>query len=407
MFCLKTALLNIKRRKQKSALVVLISLIIAFFAFVYVSGIQTNERELSALPKAMPITARITNMNGSQIAGLEIGESLIEKITDSGYARDLYYTAQLEANFSDIPDEKNQAKEIFIRAVNDINAIPNYEDMAIELDGSTSLEFLRGNDDKCIADYVWLQYNDLSVGDSIEINLYGLKYDPSFYTYTIVPLGTSSLLIAGSMSPSGSDGGIYMDLLCPAGWAKEKYAAAGENFSLDSAMFTVADPLRLNEFKAAMKKIYLMPVDPRADAKIYGSALTVHDETFIKTATRLKSHLATLYGFAAAVFAVIVLVGYALSYLFMQSRRVEVVIMRSLGVNRRECVLVMLFEYAALGLLGSLLGMLVSMILLGFSGAGALLAFLLFYVSFAGGIAGSAYQLSKWTAMSGLVKVEA
>lgn len=403
MFCLKTALLNIKRRKQKSMLVVLISLIIASFAFVYAGGIQTNEQELNSLPQAIPVTANITNLDGSQVAGLEIGESLLEKINNSGFVKNLYYSAQLEANFSSVPDEKDKPKKIFIRAVNDINAIPNYQNMNIELDGSLSLEYLRGNDARCIADDVWLQMNGLSVGDSIGINLYCLKFDPSDDTFTLVPLGTHSLLIAGSMSSSGE---VSMNLLCPAGWAKEQHAAAGVNFSLDSAAFTVADPLHLNEFKAAMKELYLMPVDPRAMAKIFGSALIVYDETFIKTATRLQSHLATLYGFAAVVFAVIVLVGYALSYLFMQSRRIEVVLMRSLGTSRKECVLVMFFEYASLGFWGSLLGLLVSVIFTGFSGAGPLLAFLIFFASFVIGIAGSSYQLSKLTAMSGLVKAE-
>jgi ABC-type multidrug transport system permease subunit len=402
MFCLRTAFLNIRRHKQKSILVVLISLLVAFFAFVYLNSIQTSQQELDALPQSIPVTARIENLNGSQIVGLEISESLLDNVRNSGYVKDLYYSVQLDANFADVPNEKDKPKKIFLKAVNDINAIPNYEDNNIQLKNSVDLGFLKGKDALCIADDVFMQMNDLSIGDDIEINLYALEYDSQNRTFTLLPVGKCSLLIVGSMSSTEGE-----MLLCPAGWAKEKLAAADVDFYPDSAMFTVADPMKLDAFKAAMKKCFLMPVNPLADATIYGSALSVKDETFIKTATRLQNNLAVLYTFAPMVFVVIALVGYALSYLLMQTRRVEVVLMRSLGTSRAACVLVMLFEYAALGLLGALLGIICSAVLAGFAGAAPLLAFLLFFVSFVIGTAGAAFQISRRTAMSGFVKVEA
>lgn len=405
MFCLKTALLNIKRHKQKSMLVVLISLLIASFAFVYVSGIQTSEQQLAALPQAIPVTARIENLDGSKIAGLEISGKTLDAINDSGYVKDLYYSVQIRANFSSVPNENEKAKEIELRAVNDINAIPNYQDLSIKLDGSVTPDFLRGNEAKCIADDYWLQRNDLSVGDGIELNLYCLKYEPNDYSFRCVPLGTSSLLIVGSMTSSVE---VPVSLLCPAAWAREKHTAADVTFLADSAMFTVADSLHLDEFKAAMKKLYLMPINPVAEnAQVFGSALSVQDEIFIKTATRIMSTLSVLYTFAAVIVVVVALTGYALAYLFMQTRRIEVVLMRSLGTTRRECMLVMFYEYAALGFFGSLLGMLGCAFIAGSAGAIQILAFLVFLASFAGGIAGAASRLCRQNIMSGFIKAEA
>jgi hypothetical protein len=405
MFCLKTAFLNIKRRKQKSVLVVLISLLAAFFAFVYMSGIQANERQLKTLPQSIPVTARIENLNGSQVVGLEISESLLDSVNNSGYVKGLYYSAQLAANFSSASDEKGRPQWTYIRAVNDINAISNYQDYNIQLGGTASIDFLRGTDAMCIADDVWMQMSGVSVGDSIDLNLYALEYDSKYNTFTHLPLGACSLRIVGSMSSVSAE--VPSELLCPAGWVKAKSVAADVNFYPDSAVFTVADPMELDAFKAAMKKCYLIPVDRLAKANIYGSALSVQDETFIKTATRLKSSLAMLYAFAPVVFAVIALVGYALSYLLMQARRAEVVLMRSLGTCRPKCVLTMFFEYASLALFGALLGMVCSAVLAGSAGSAPLLAFLLFFLSFVTGITGAAFQISRRTAMSGLVKVEA
>jgi hypothetical protein len=332
---------------------------------------------------------------------------MIENIKTSGYVKDLYCSAQMEANFSSLPNEKDLFKEIFVRSVNDINAISNVKDRTIKLTDGVDISFLNGSDAMCIADENFLYDQDLSVGDTIEINLYGLSYDSRSNEYELVPLGPCSLLIAGSISSGGTGDMALSHIICPNGWAKGMHDAAGANFNLDSASFTVADPIDLNAFKAAMKKCHLQSVDQLAENKIYGSALSVKDEVFIKTATRLRDSLSMLYTFAPVIFAVIALIGYALSYLLMQSRRADIMIMRSLGTSRPICMMIMFIEYAALGFLGALLGTVCSVIFLGFAGFSPLLAALLFMMSFLLGILIAAFQISRLNTMSGLVKVEA
>jgi hypothetical protein len=407
MFCFNTAMLNIKRHKQKGILVVFISLLVVFFVFIYAGSIITNQSQYDNLPRELPVTARIENHNGSQVVGLIISEQMIGKIKNSGFAKDLYYSTRMAANFSSMPDEKNALINIQIRCVNDIEAVPNYKDRNLKLKNTVDTGFLHGKDALCIADELFLQKNDLVVGDTIALNIYGYLYDSSTERFRFVPLGSCSLLIVGSISSSASVEDLsMMDILCPIEWAKEKILEAGESFYYDSARFTVSDPMNLNTFKAAMKKCFLLPVEPLSDYSVAGIALRVQDETFIKTATRLKSSLTLLYAFAPVVFAVIALTGYAVSYLLMQSRRADIVIMRTLGTSRAACIAIMFLEFAVLGLAGAVLGTCCSAIFMGFTDLRALPVALLFIASFMLGITGAAFKISRRTAMSGLVKVE-
>lgn len=400
MFCLKTAFVNIKRHKQKSVLVVLVCMLIVFFVFIYINSINTNEDQLRELPHSLPVDAQIQNLKGSQSVGLIIGGDMVENIERSGYVKGLYSSAQMVANFSSLDDE-DKVKEIFVKSINDINAVVNVKDRTVDLMDSVNLDFLSGSDAMCIADEDFLYDKDLSIGDTIDINLYGLSYDSKSNEFEHVPLGSCSLLIAGSISS-----GTGAHIICPNSWAKNMHIAANANFNLDSASFTVADPMDLNAFKAAMKACHLMSVNPLAEGKIYGGALSVRDEMFIKTITRLRDSLSMLYAFAPVIFAVITLIGYALSYLLMQTRRTDIMIMRSLGTSSAACMATMFLEYAALALIGALLGTVFSLIFTGFSSFSALLAALVFTVSFLLGISAASFQISTRNIMTGFVKAE-
>ena len=95
-----------------------------------------------------------------------------------------------------------------------------------------------------------------------------------------------------------------------------------------------------------------------------------------------------------------------ISYLLMQSRRTDIVVMRSLGTSRAACVTIMLIEFAVLGLAGSLLGIAISALLIGFAGIGTPLISMLFFLSFVLGIVAAAVQISRRNLMTGLNKTE-
>ena len=401
MFCLKTAILNIRRHKSKSILVMLTCMVIVIFVFIYMDTIETNRKQLLSISQELPVTARILNLDGSLDTGLYIPKETIDRIEGTGCVKDLLCTARLAADLSSAPASENELKAIAILGANDIRAVPNVEDRRIN--PSDAADFLHGEDALCLAGESFLQQNHLSIGDTVDLKLYSLQFRGLSFSYE--PLGDCSLRIVGSISAPQTIADLSrIDILCPLGWAKGKHVQAGMYFQMDSASFTVADPLRLNEFKAAMKE-FLMSANPLSDYSLLGNALTVRDEAFISAAGRVKSTLNVLYAFTPVVFAMIALVGYAMAYLLMQGRRADIAIMRSLGTRRKACVAVMLIEYAALGLVGSLLGAACAALWTGLA-LSTLLNAMLFFAGLMLGISAAAIQISRSNTMTGLVKIE-
>jgi hypothetical protein len=405
MFCIRNAFLNIKRHKRKSILIVAICILIVFFVCVYVNNIETSEEQLANLPSAIPVTANISNLVGSKIVGLEINEGWLLKTRDAATVKDMLYTAQILANFASMPDEEDAYKEIQIAAVSEARAISNIKDKKLEFMDGVDESCLMGKDAVCLASEDFLLQNGLEVGDTMELALYTRVYDSYSIAFHPETLGTSNLRIVGRIT---SEVFTTMDsaLICPLGWARDLHVKVGQDMHYDSAAFTVADPLNLNAFKEEMDDIGWMDAIPTANESPKGESVRVRDETFIKTAENLKNNLAGLYTFLPIVFVVVALVGYAISYLLMQSRRRDIVLMRSLGVRRLACVMVMLLEFTALSLAGSLLGLAVSALLIGFASADTPLMAMLFFASFLLGIAVASVQLSGVNLMTGLNKTE-
>ncbi|HEX3028407.1 MAG TPA: FtsX-like permease family protein [Clostridia bacterium] len=386
-------------------MVALTCIVTVIFVFIYMNGIETNRKQLLSLPKKLPITARILNSNGSLETGLDIPEELIKKIKKLGYAKNLRCTIQMAAVLPSAPDLTKDINVISVMGANDIRAVPNIDDRKVKLADKTNVVFLHGNDAQCLAGESFLQRNNLSIGDTVHLKLYMLEYDQYGSAFSYKPLGNCSLHIVGSISSTLTNISFTrIDILCPLGWTRKMHVQAGFDFHLDSTSFTVADPLNLNKFKAGMQQ-YLKAVNPLSSASHLGNSMTVKDETFVSTAGRLKSTLNVLYTFAPIVIAVIVLIGYAMSYLLMQSRRVDIAIMRSLGTSRKACVMTTLIEYAVLGLSGSILGTAGAALWVELS-LSTLLYAMLFFASLMLGISVAAIQISRSNTMTGLIKTE-
>ena len=402
MFCLKTAIRNSWRRKVKSALMVLVSAVAAVFVLIYLNSIKFNQEQLLMFSRELPVTARIMNGNGSMENGLYIPKDLIDKIEGTGFVKDPLYTTQMAAVLpTDDPSDREDIA--MIRCANREQTIPDYEDRTIILEEGADMDFLRGNDPVCLAGENFLARNSLSIGDTIDIRLYYRQFDEFGASYKYEWLADCSLRIIGSISASGSDI-VRIDILCPLGWAEEKHIQAGKDFNLDSASFTVSDSLRLNEFKAEMRE-YLQGVSPDGRPTPKGDSLSVDDQIFILSASRVKDTLKILNTFAPVMFVIIALVGYTAAYLLIQDRRLDIAITRSLGTGPAACIVTMIIEYAILGLTGCLIGNACAAPWTGLN-ANTFLYSMLFFASLMMGISTAALRVSRLNTMTGLIKNE-
>jgi len=108
----------------------------------------------------------------------------------------------------------------------------------------------------------------------------------------------------------------------------------------------------------------------------------VNDAAFISSATRLQETLSLLRGFLPLLAAALVIIGYFVAYLMIQSRREEYTVFRLLGLSKHENMRMYFIEITVLTLAGSLLGTTISVA----SGIGLFLmglyVFLLFSLCF-------------------------
>ena len=361
MFHFRKAILNIKRHWTKSLLAVSTCMLIVVFLILFFRGLETNLRQLEALPDAIPVEGRISNLNGTLLSGMMIKESMIDALDQSAYVTDLDYTSELSVTMGNLfDDEASDADAFTFPLCLGVNRAETYPDLAPEealFAKGDGPEMLAGAEPVCVMRKQELDEQGLALGDKIRITVYYISYPHDNAMKVYHRLGVYDVTVVGSYDPIyREDAARPAQVIFPVGWLRSIYAQKGVWFFADSAHFLVSRPLELNSFKAEMHEIDLLPVISQANATQRGTSLTVSDETFIKTATRLKENISLQRMLMPFVILIVGLLGFVVSYLLLQSRRPEIAIMRSLGVTQRSCFVMLLFESAILELSGSLAG---------------------------------------------------
>ncbi len=401
MFQLVSALRSVRRRPLKSCLTVLIALALTVFFLLYLQMLASVEHQLDKLADTIPVTAEVTNLNGSQTVGLEIPQEKLDGLLNCPFVAGPVYTAQNPAYVG--PEREKPLYDVKITGINSFSAFPLLDPAAFSFAPGADLDAFWAGDDGCLASEKFLQYKHLAVGDSVELVICNQGYqaeNPSVGDPR--QLCVKTLRILGSFRSSGSDLTAYPDLLTPISWNASLYAGTEFSFNADSFRFTVNDPLALNEFKAQMHELGMRNVNQQQPFDRAGRALMVNDKMFIQTAGQLLSSRA-LYRAAVPLLAVVaVLIGFVSSTLLVQSRRGEFLTMRSLGAHKRQCLGTLLWEFALLCLAGCLLGALAALMLKDLSAGAVGLICLAVFVCYMAGTAITVGMLGRLNLMQAL-----
>ena len=388
-------------------------MLIVVFLYLFFSGLQVNLRQLEALPDAIPIEAQIRNLNGTLTSGMMIKESVIQALENSGYVKDLGYTAEIAAVKGEVSEEAaaemGQGDMTFplCLGVNRAEALPGIPAEEFTFAEGAQAAMLEEAQPVCVMREQELDELGLSVGDSIRMTLFNITYPNDNAMNKLYRLGVYDVRIIGSFRiPVSEDMGRTVQVIFPVKWLRELQAGDGSLFFADSAQFRVANPLELNTFKAEMHEAGLMSIISEANGSQHGNALTVYDETFIKTATRLKENITLTQILMPFVVVIVGFLGFVTSYLLLQSRRPEIAIMRSLGVSRRSCFGMLIFESAILELSGSLAGVAAASFLVDMDAALGLGVVVPFFVVYMAGTAVALAMLGRFSVMQVLTALD-
>ena len=317
------------RSRGRSVLILCIAALLTLCMAFYVGNIGASEAALQSLSDSVPVTVRITSRNGAKTAGLNIEAKPFDHLTEAG-VHDVQCTAVAAGAFS--PEVR--AQEMFlggdttVRAGNSLEALELSADDLHFADGQ-SAAFLIGDSAQCVISEDYAERTGLHPGDTLSLEIYTVRQSMNGTIYQ--KIGDAALEIIGTHSAPGG-----ADVILPVRYLRAEAETAGVSFLYDSCSALVDDSTHLKDFKAEMQK-YFMDINPSAEDPNAGDALSVEDELFVKTASRLRQNIALFQSMLVPFFALIIGLVVLTTFLTMRSTRRDMAIARSLGVSKWRC----------------------------------------------------------------------
>ena len=403
MFYIRTAITNLKRYYQKSIINLLICIVVVVLLNLFMGSLESNKRQLNALPEVMPIHAQISNLNGTQQTGLVIREEKVDQLLQSEYITDPAITVVLSAGVGELPKDKPGAlANIDAAGITRLEAISGVTKKDVTLAPDTSIDFLQSDANSCIVEESFLEQNNWQLGQTIPLTIY-YDYRDRNSKFIMQQLGAEDFFIVGSIKVA--EGEYVPSIIVPFQWARAAFTRLNLPFVANTASFYIKNPLRLNEFKKEMKeKLQMLEINPMSDYAFAGNALAVNDETFILSASRIQDNISLLTGFLPFIFIIVIFVGYITSYLLIQNRRGQYATMRSLGVSSRSCFFTLFTESIMVELTGGILGTMLSFLITRLMGILQFYTFLLFMFCYICGTTAALYQLGRISVMKALAQ---
>lgn len=372
---------KIGRHKVKSALTILMDILVVLLLHTYLANIANNEEQLLTLPEAIPIQAYITTLDASRQTGLFIADEIVQGVLDSSYAVDLRLNVRLKAGIDEVIPGQWETLNLYLAGANCLEAaVQNLEETEVVWNAGEDSSFLQGTEAKCIVSKRLFEQNGWKLGEKITLcQYYYYRENEKSTELFAAPLETTVYEIAGyaDLESKGSAGDVNVtpDILVPFHVIREIHTRQDIPFYADSLSFRLSDPLQLNEFKQEMKELGLQNRSPLSDDHtLNGTALTVNDAAFIDTASHLRQVIDAVRAFFPFLLALITGVGYLVTLLLLNSRKQEAALLRSIGLGRWRCFRIFFMEQLLLVVSGVVVGSVLSVLLQGNYGVDSVLS---------------------------------
>lgn len=406
---------KIGRHRTKSILTILMDVLVVLLLHTYMSNIVNNQDQLHDLPEAIPVTGYLSTLDGTRSAGIFIKEDIIQGISESPYVDEVNASVRLKCSLQEIEYRDWERLNLYVYGANRIEAVRGLKASEIVWNAGEDASVLEGAEPKCIVSKKLFEKNGWKLGE--KITLYQYYYYTKEKTRGDLfadPLKPTVYEIAGyaDLSPKalnvdmGLDG-FLPDILVPIQAVQADFSEMGIPFEADALSFRVADSLKLNEFKQDMKELGLRNIAPlTTDDSLVGDALVLNDSAFINAANHLRQVIDTVTAFFPFLLALIVCVGYLVTLLLLQSRKNEMALLRSIGLNRWKCFRVFFTEQLILVMTGVVAGSMLSVLLQGNYGGSSVLTGCLVAVFYMLGNSLALHKLLKVSVMEALFQAD-
>lgn len=398
---------KIGRHKVKGLLTILMDMLVVFLLHAYLSNIANNEKQLAMLPEAIPVNAYITTADGSRQAGIFIRDKLVQGLLDSAYVDQLHMDVRLKAGIDRVIPGQWHTLNLYLEGVNCIETLGSIKESDVVWNTEEDASFLQGTEEKCIVSKKLFDRKGWKLGDKVTLcQWYYYREDERYPQLFANPLQTADYEIAGYVDMTGKWDERFVvppDVIVPFHAVRNAYAKEGVPFFASSASFVLSDALCMNEFKQEMKELGFRSVAPTVpDYSLNGVALSVNDAAFISTAEHLRQVIDTVRAFFPFLLALIVGVGYLITLLLLQSRKEEMALLRSIGLNRRKCFRIFFVDQLTLVVTGVVAGSVLAVLVQGNYGGSSALAGVLVGICYLAGNSLALWKLLNVSVMEAL-----
>ena len=402
---------KIGRHRGKSLLTILMDMLVVFLLHTYLANIANNQQQLSVLPEAIPVDACITTADGSRQSGIFIKDALVQGFLDSEHVTDLRMDVRLKAGIDQVIPGEWHTLNLFLEGVNCMEALGDITGDDVVWNTGENASVLQGTQAKCIVSRQLFEKKGWKLGDHVTLcQYYYYREDERYSELCAAPLQTVEYEIVGYVDMIGlwdDQFTVSPDVIVPFHLIRRSYAEEGIPFHASAAAFTLSDALCINEFKQEMRELGLKSVSPTvSDHSLNGVALYVNDGAFIRTAGHLRQVIDTVRAFFPFLLALVVCAGYLITLLLLQSRKKEMALLRSIGLNRRNCFRIFFMNQLTLVITGVVAGSVLSVLIQGNYGGGSVLAGVLVGICYMAGNSLALWKLLKVSVMEALFTAE-
>jgi hypothetical protein len=348
---------------------------LCWFSCLFYGFIDKKAQEIENAYDVIPVTVVVSNLQGTQTDHLEILDYLINYFVSDTYAyggeyqlipfssyvkeiclkTTLYYGKQTgdatqEVSASSLPPEQRLVGITMLDAASELAAA---EGITVTYFSGSEEELFRTDEPVCI---VSRKYMDELTPDADGICRISLSVQSAPQS---IKATAKTLKVVGSYS--GSADAIY----CPWNVVAVLQKQLDGQLAADRLSAVVRDNRKLDEFRTLLER-HFAEVDPSGRQKeIYNSpilryqpfAATVHDETLRQTLNELNRNLQMLNRLLPLVISLVLTIGFFSCFYYVQTRKREMAVARSLGTRRGEVLLMLFIEAAIWGLLGAVLAL--------------------------------------------------
>ncbi len=405
---LRFALLSARRGGWRSYVVPVAAFILTLLLGLLAASARGWGRQIDDLYNTSSISCFVTSTNGKQSTDLVVSARSARQLWESGLLSDISVSIGWSYWFSkDMPDfggEGSASQDLWIAsqpeiiALNDLSAAPafyygelpkitwlNGWDMgflaaddyysilnSVTFYGDSPDIFVGGKEwltYPCLVNQSFLEEHSLSLGDTLDINVRVKDLRGETKTLPI------SLMAAGAYTGSQNQKEIYVPLSfwCSPSWltGEEPPLADGErpvlefytdedrdayfyaNTTFSTCRFTLNSAWYLEAFRDYLAEQGISRVGQLSENRM---TVTLKDESFVETVSGLNRYVTFGNILLPALCAAVGLLGFVISWLMVNGRKMEFAIMRGLGASPQRTFASFFLEQAGLALIGCILG---------------------------------------------------